>query len=66
MRVLTTGEAAKLLDLDPNTVRHLERTKQLPALRTPTGRRVFRRRDVERLVAARQRRKTRRSARAIR
>lgn len=51
--LLTTGEAAAILGLGPGMVRVLANTGRLPALRTSTGLRLYRRRDVDRLRAAR-------------
>jgi len=50
--VLTT-EAARILDVSPETVRHWERIGILPALKTARGVRLFDRRDVERLARTR-------------
>jgi DNA-binding transcriptional MerR regulator len=47
-------DAAKFLECTPDNVRALERRGQLPALRTPSGRRIFRTVDVERLALERQ------------
>jgi DNA-binding transcriptional MerR regulator len=46
---MTTAETARELDITPSTVRYLENTKKLCALRTETGTRIFLRKDVERL-----------------
>jgi len=54
-QLLTPAEAGRLLDLTPAGVRYLERAGKLRAMRTPTGRRLFRRRDVEQLAAVRRR-----------
>ena len=51
--LMTTGEAARLLGLSPDMVRILERDGRLPARRTTNGVRLFRRGDVDLLVAAR-------------
>jgi excisionase family DNA binding protein len=51
--VLTT-EAARILEVSPETVRHWERVGILPALKTERGVRLFDRRDVERLARERQ------------
>lgn len=50
---MTTGEAASLLRASPDMMRALHRSGQLPAQLTVTGRRLFRRADVERLAAQR-------------
>lgn len=47
---LTTGGVARELELSPEGVRHLVRTKQLACERTPTGQRLFRQGEVMRLV----------------
>jgi DNA-binding transcriptional MerR regulator len=54
---MATCDAAKLLECTPDNVRSLERRGQLPALRTPSGRRIFRVADVARLALERQERK---------
>jgi DNA-binding transcriptional MerR regulator len=46
--VLTT-EAARILEVAPETIRHWERVGILPALKTERGVRLFSRRDCERL-----------------
>ena len=51
--VLTT-EAARILEVSPETVRHWERVGILPALKTERGVRLFDRRDVLRLARERQ------------
>jgi excisionase family DNA binding protein len=51
---LTTGDAARVLRVDPATVRMYERAGRLPALRTPGGLRLFARSDVERLAHERE------------
>jgi excisionase family DNA binding protein len=55
---LTTSEAARLLDRSPDTVRHLNRTGRLGAIRTAGahGMRLFRRADVLRLLEERNQR----------
>ncbi len=50
---LTTSEAARELGLTPATVRHLERSGKLAALRSKNGTRIFSERDVEQLKAIR-------------
>lgn len=53
--LLTVADAARLLGVVPATVRQMERNGRLPALRTESGIRLFRRQDVERLVEERAR-----------
>lgn len=48
-----TSEAARILDVSPETIRTWERTGRLPAVRTRKGMRLFDRRDVERLAQER-------------
>ncbi len=50
---LSVADAARLLGVVPATVRQMERDGRLPAQRTAGGMRLFRREDVERLVAQR-------------
>jgi DNA-binding transcriptional MerR regulator len=50
---MATCDAAKRLECTPDNVRSLERRGQLPAMRTPSGRRIFRAVDVERLALER-------------
>lgn len=45
--IMTTAEVARLLDVVPNTVRLYESGGLLPADRTATGVRIFRRHEVE-------------------
>lgn len=47
-------EAAQILQRSTETVRLLERSGQLPALRTSRGVRLFDRRDVEQLARERR------------
>ncbi|MBN9374602.1 MAG: helix-turn-helix domain-containing protein [Cellulomonas sp.] len=49
--LLSVGEAAELLAVHPDTLKRWERAGRIEALRTPTGHRRFRRRDVEHLLA---------------
>ena len=51
--LLTPAEAGRILGLTSDGVRALNNKGRLPALKTLTGRRLFRRSDVERLAAAR-------------
>jgi excisionase family DNA binding protein len=48
--LLTTADAARILGVVPATVRLLERTGKLPALKTPGGQRLFQRQDVQRVA----------------
>ena len=50
---LLTGEAAKILDVTPSTVRWWDQSGKLQARRTPSGFRLFSRRRVEQLAAQR-------------
>ncbi len=52
--LLTVAEAARMLDLTPDGVRHLANQGKLPVKLTSTGRRIFRRGDVEALVKTRK------------
>jgi excisionase family DNA binding protein len=51
--LLTPSDAARVLGLSPDSVRVLSDSGRLPALRTVSGRRLFRRGDVDRLAADR-------------
>lgn len=51
---LSTIDVARRLNCSAENVRYLERTNQLSAERTPSGRRVFRLSDVEKLAAERE------------
>lgn len=51
--LLTPSDAARVLGLSPDSVRVLSDSGRLPAMRTVSGRRLFRRGDVDRLAAAR-------------
>ncbi|HYH94586.1 helix-turn-helix domain-containing protein [Hyalangium sp.] len=53
--LLTPSEAAHILSLSSDTVRLLSDKGILPTLRTMSGRRLFRRVDVERLAEERLR-----------
>ena len=53
--LMTPSDAARILGLSADSVRVLGDTGRLPALRTVSGRRLFRRGDVERLAADRAR-----------
>ena len=51
---LLTNEAARILGVTPETVRHWERVGRLAAVKTARGVRLFDRHDVERLALERQ------------
>ena len=51
--LLTPSDAARVLGLSPDSVRVLSDSGRLPALRTVSGRRLFRRGDVDSLAADR-------------
>ena len=52
---LTSRDAARIADAVPDTIRLWVRVGRLqPVMRTPSGVQLFRRRDVERVVAARR------------
>jgi excisionase family DNA binding protein len=51
--LLTTSDAAKVLQVSTDWVRELERQGRLPALKTRSGQRLFFVEDVERLAQAR-------------
>jgi DNA-binding transcriptional MerR regulator len=55
--LLTTQDVARAADGEvcASTVRQWERTGKLPAIRTASGMRLFRRADVERVLADRRR-----------
>jgi hypothetical protein len=59
--ILITSEAARLLEVTPNTVRWHANKKLLRAIRTETGTRIFYRRDVEALAIQRQASKRKRT-----
>lgn len=54
---LTVGDAARIVAVVPATIRLWERSGKLPAVRTLGGVRLFHRADVERIAAARGRRR---------
>lgn len=60
--LMITGEVARLGEVDSETVRYWERTGKLPAIKTPTGRRLFRQEDVEKFLAQRHAGKEKASA----
>ncbi len=51
--LLTPCDAGRILGLTPEAVRALNNKGRLPALKTVSGRRLFRRADVDRLAAER-------------
>jgi len=53
-RLLVKSEAARLLGVTPASVRALEIAGQLPAIKTPTGVRLFREADVLALAERRE------------
>jgi excisionase family DNA binding protein len=53
--LLTPSDAARVLGLSPDSVRVLSDNGRLAALRTVSGRRLFRRGDVDKLAAERAR-----------
>lgn len=57
MDFLTTSEAAKILDLSPDSVRRLERTGTLSAIKVGKGHRLFDQTQVERLRVKREKTK---------
>jgi excisionase family DNA binding protein len=51
--LMTPSDAARILGLSADSVRVLSDSGRLPAMRTVSGRRLFRRSDVDRLAAQR-------------
>ena len=51
--LMTPSDAARVLGLSADSVRVLSDSGRLPAMRTVSGRRLFRRADVDRLAAER-------------
>jgi excisionase family DNA binding protein len=51
--LLTPSDAARVLGLSADSVRVLSDTGRLPSMRTVSGRRLFRRIDVDRLALQR-------------
>jgi excisionase family DNA binding protein len=49
MELLTTSQAAKILDLSPDSIRRFEREGILSAIRVGKGQRLFRQAEVESL-----------------
>jgi excisionase family DNA binding protein len=63
--LLIASEAAKLLDCTAANIRALERAGKLPALRTESGVRIFRREDVDRLAVERKQQQKAKEAMAL-
>lgn len=57
-QLLGVADAARLLGVVPATVRQMERDGRLPAQKTASGVRIFRREDVARLVSEREQRQS--------
>jgi excisionase family DNA binding protein len=57
MELLTTGEAAKILELSADSVRRLEREGALSAIKVGKGHRLFDQSAVEKLRAKREKAK---------
>jgi excisionase family DNA binding protein len=55
--LMTPSDAARILGLSADSVRALSDAGRLPTLRTVSGRRLFRRGDVEKLASDRARKK---------
>jgi excisionase family DNA binding protein len=53
-QLLGVADAARILGVVPATVRQMERDGRLPAQKTASGTRIFRKQDVERLATARR------------
>ncbi|MEA2697849.1 MAG: Helix-turn-helix domain [Myxococcales bacterium] len=51
--LMTPSDAARILGLSADSVRVLSDNGRLPAMRTVSGRRLFKRGDVDRLAAQR-------------
>ncbi len=56
MILLTPGELARRVGVTPDTVRHWERTGQVEAFKTETGRRLFTEQTVALILARQQKR----------
>ena len=54
MKFLTTSEAAKILNLSPDSIRRFEREGILPAIKVGDGNRLFAEADVDRLRLQRE------------
>ena len=50
---LTVSEAAKIIGVTPDGVRAMERRGSLPAIKTPSGRRLFTESDVQEFARSR-------------
>jgi excisionase family DNA binding protein len=61
-QLLSTGDAARRLDVSSEFIRKLERSGRLVAMRTAGGKRIFKSEDVERLAAERDLQKGKRVA----
>lgn len=55
IQLITTSEAARILDLSPDSVRRLEREGALPAIKVGKGHRLFEQSEVEKLRSERER-----------
>lgn len=55
MDLLTKADVARRLNVTPQTVRNMVERGELRAIRTERGWRLFRRQDVDRLIAKRAR-----------
>jgi DNA-binding transcriptional MerR regulator len=55
--LLTTSDAARIADRAPDTIRQWERDGLLPAQRTVSGQRLFKRADVVAAAKARERKR---------
>jgi len=51
---LTCNDAAKVVKVSPDSIRLYEKTGKLAAIKTASGIRLFRKRDVERFARMRQ------------
>ncbi len=61
---LSTGDAARRLNVSSEFIRKLERSGKLVAMRTAGGQRIFRAEDIEFLASEREKQQTRRPNRA--
>ena len=52
--LLMATDAARILGMSAENVRALEKSGKLPAMKTTSGRRIFKASDVERLAAERE------------
>ena len=53
MQILTTGEAARFLEMSDDNVRLLEKAGKLKAFKTATGQRIFLRSEIEKFSEGR-------------